>query len=277
MSNLKKLGLTALACLVLSACSSGGGNGDSTPTSQPTNNSTVIPATSSSSTSSATSSPSTSATDNSTGKVIVISGTIDTHQADTKTLTDASNLNVITVDGKEIRVAYADQGINAGTWTQMSSSQGNLYSCCGKFTDVRFGAIGSTGPEENDYIFYNGNPTKVMPTSGTANYNGHFIVTGDGSSAFDDEDYLTGTAQFTADFANKTITGSMQTELLQPINVNAKINGNGFTGSATSTSLVGTADVDGKFFGSNAKELGGVFNSLNDQDNAWGGAFGASQ
>lgn len=232
------------------------------PTNQPTNGSSVT----------APTSP-TSATDNSTGKAIVISGTLDTHQADTKTLTDASNLNVIVVDGKEIRVAYADQGIRAGTWTE----RGNLQSCCGKFTDVRFGAIVSTGPDENEYIFYNGNPTKTMPTTGTASYNGHFIVTGDISPAFDDEDYVTGTAQFNADFANKTVTGSMKADMLQPINVDAKINGNSFTGSATSTSFVGKAEVDGKFFGDNAKELGGVFNYLNDQDNAWGGAFGASQ
>lgn len=269
MTNLKGLGLTALACLVLSACSSSSGNGDNTAQPTQSNYSSTVTPVSSVTSSQAVSTPS----NNTTGSTIIISDINDRVIVTRKNLTDASNLNVINIDGKEIRVAYADTGINARTWTKVNS----LQSCCGKFTDVRFGAIDSAGPEENDYIFYNGNPTKVMPTSGTANYNGHFIVTGDDYPAFDDEDYVTGAAQFSADFANKTLTGSMKADALQAINVNAQINGNSFTGSATSASFVGKAEVDGKFFGDNAKELGGVFNYLNDQDNGWGGAFGASQ
>lgn len=258
MANFKKLGLTALACLVLSACGSSGGS-DNAPTQSSVGNTP--------STSSPTPTPTAK---NTTGAAIVVPGMDNNINVVRKDLTDASNLNVINVDGKEIRVAYADQGIRAGTWTQVNT----LQSCCGKFTDVRFGAINSTGPEENDYIFYNGNPTKTMPTAGTANYNGHFIVTGDGSSAFDNEDYLKGTAQFSADFANKTLTGSMKADALQAIDVNAKIDGNNFSGSANSASFSGNANVEGKFFGTNAKELGGLFNS--NQGN-WGGAFGASQ
>lgn len=272
MANFKKLGLTALACLVLSACGSSGGSDNAQPANNNIDSTPSIPTQAVPATGTTPSNPaqSTPASNNTTGAAIVVSRMDNNVNVVHKALTDASNLNVINVDGKEIRIAYSDMGINAGTWTKMNSTQ----SCCGKFSDVRFGAIGSTGPNENDYIFYNGNPTKVMPTSGIANYNGHFVVAGDVSPASDNEDYVTGSAQFTADFANKTLTGSMKADALQAIDVNAKIDGNNFSGSANSASFSGNANVEGKFFGTNAKELGGLFNS--NQGN-WGGAFGASQ
>lgn len=146
-----------------------------------------------------------------------------------------------------------------------------VQSCCGRFSDMRFGAIGSTGPNQKDIVFYNGNPTQTMPTAGTANYNGYFIVTGNKYPEIYD-DYLTGNAAFAVDFSAKTLNGTMNAETVDVINLNANISGNSFTGSANSASLSGTAKVEGKFYGENAKELGGMFKAAD-----WVGAFGASK
>ncbi|WP_314879563.1 Slam-dependent surface lipoprotein [Haemophilus parahaemolyticus] len=87
-----------------------------------------------------------------------------------------------------------------------------------------------------------------------------------------DDDYLKGTSRFNANFADKTLTGSLNfNEAI--INVNSRISGNSFTGSANSSALIGTGKVEGKFYGNNAKELGGMVNT----GNQWGAAFGAEK
>lgn len=278
MKNITKLGLTALACLVLSACGSSKGGDNS---AQPANNgntannltpSANTPAATPTNTTPVATSDTTTTNANATGGVYILSGEDRNLTLTKKALNDASNLNIITVDGQPIRVAYQDQGISAGTWTVMNENA----SCCGKYSDVRFGIKYSDGPTENDYFFYNGNVTKSMPTSGSATYNGHFIVDADDDyyRVFDNVDHLLGTANFTADFGAKTLSGSLNTQDLQPINVNATINGNSFNGTAQSATFRTTADVEGKFYGTNAKELGGIFM---DNEKMWGGAFGASQ
>lgn len=228
MKNITKLGLTALACLVLSACGS-----DSTGNS--------------------VNSLATVGNDGRTGSAIIISGEDERAIGTRKAITSADNFKqVIVIDGKSISIGSGD-------------SDG--------YNDVRFGAIGSIDKSESDYIFYNGNVTEAIPARGTATYNGHFIVAGD-TEQFEDEDYLTGTATFKVDFANKTLSGTLSEPTLQVINVDAQIQGNGFSGSAKSATFSTAADLEGKFYGKNAKELGGAFF---DSQKTWGGAFGASQ
>ncbi|AUI65139.1 MULTISPECIES: Slam-dependent surface lipoprotein [Glaesserella] len=276
MKGITKLSLTLLAGIVLTACggSGGGSSSNSASSVQPidTSSSTATSNNSTSSPSNTTSSNSTnSATtvSNSTGGTYVFSGIDDNVTTTYKVLNDASDLNFIVVDGQKIRVAYSN--ITSGSWTTIN----NTSVCCGKFTDVRFGAIGSTGPNEKDYIFYNGNPTQSVPTSGSATYTGHFIITGNHPVAFEDEDYLKGNVNFTANFSAKTLAGNLTDVAgLNPISVNTQISGNSFTGEANSSDFATKAVVEGKFFGENAKELGGIFK---DNGSTWGGAFGASK
>ena len=252
MKKSAKLATTLLAALVITACGSSGGKSDNTAntnTNTNTNTPTVVPSS------------------DSTGAVIVLSGSGSNFKVETKKLKD-TNLNFITVDGKAIRVAHTDLGIYSGTWTSIRDS---FATCCGKFSDVRFGLVDySEGPEENGHIFYNGNPSKTVPTSGKANYSGYFVVAGQ-TTEFDEDDFLKGDATFAADFGNKTLSGTLTQETLKPINVNATIAGNSFTGSANSATFSTKANVEGKFFGNNAKELGGIFTD----GKTWGGAFGA--
>lgn len=274
MKNITKLGLTALACLVLSACGSSGGGDNSS--AQPANSSnTVVNPT----TPTQPSQPVTPALNyNATGGAFVVSGEDDNIVVTRKSITSSDDFkHKIVLDGKEIAIGFPN--ILSGGWADL----GPIHTCCGNYSDVRFGYIESSNQNESDVAFYNGNVTKTMPTTGVANYTGDFIFTFDddayadlerrlGSSVIED-DYLAGKATFSADFGSKTLSGSLTQQHIEPINVKATINGNSFDGKAQSATFRTTADVHGKFYGNNAKELGGAF----DDGKYWGGAFGAAQ
>lgn len=176
----------------------------------------------------------------------------------------------ILVDGKAVKIAFPGIVSREG-WTHINT----IHNCCNKYRDVRFGHIVSADPSERDYLFYNGNATQVMPTNGSAKYNGDFIFVSDADAygALENSE-LTGKAAFEVDFANKTVVGNLTSPHVQPIEVKADISGNGFKGTARSSSFQTTADLNGKFYGANAKELGGVFA---DKEITWGGAFGATR
>lgn len=270
MIKLTQFALTAIGCVVLAACSGGGSSGGETANSPIKNSSTVtnaLPAFNNTSTS----------TNASTGAVIVT----DENRTRKVALTDASKFKTsIVVDGKEVAIGH--EGIYAGTWAQL----GNIRTCCGKYQDVRFGLVESRGLEEQDYVFYNGNPTKTMPTSGTASYTGNALIDFDGevypnveyklNTLGRDDDFIFGDARFTADFGNKSLSGSLTSQYIEPVNIQASITDNSFNGTAKSASFSTTANVEGKFYGVNAKELGGMF--IDSESRAtWGGVFGASQ
>ncbi|QLB21120.1 hypothetical protein A6B43_06090 [Vespertiliibacter pulmonis] len=279
MKKVTKFSLAILSSLVLAACSSGGGSGDNHSNNDAKQNTkpAVKPESAKPAVKPESAKPAVKPTntDNKlsinkegTGAVYIISDMDNNSKVTHKVLNNADNLNLIVVDGKPIRVSYEDIGIRAGYWARVNGSA----SCCGVFNSVRFGVIPSNGPEEKDYIFYNGKVSKNVPTSGTASYTGQFVITGN-AKQFDDEDYLFGDAKFKADFTNKQLKGSLEEASLKPIAVEAKIDGNAFSGSASSADFSTKANVEGKFFGENAKELGGIF----DDGKNWGGAFGASK
>lgn len=260
MKNMAKLSVTTLACLVLAACGGGGGGGSSQPT---TNNTPVV----------INPNPSTppATNDNSTGGVFMLSGEDDKTILVYKKLVSADKFEQqIVVDGKVVTIAFPGI-VSRNGWTHL----GTIHTCCNKYRDVRFGHIVSADPSENDYFFYNGNTTQVMPTGGIAKYNGDFIFDSEAEAHADLENSeLTGKAVFEVDFANKTVMGNLTSPHVKPIEVRADISGNGFTGTARSASFQNTADLSGKFYGNNAKELGGVFA---DKEMTWSGAFGAAQ
>lgn len=212
--------------------------------------------------------------ENMTGSAIVLTGD-DTNPAINEViLTNSSNFaTVLSVDGKTFPIGY--EGISAGSWFQTSANNGQpIVVCCGSFEHMRFGLVESRGPEDDDIFFFNGEPTQTMPTTGTARYNGHFILETDQVEVgFNEDWYFKGTATFTADFANKQLQGTLVSPVdkLSDITINSTISGNGFSGSASSTQI-SHAPVIGKFYGENAKELGGSFNNEN-----WTATFGAKQ
>ena len=271
-----KFSLTALATLTLAACGSSGGSDNSAPdngqnqinSTAPGNNNPVQ--------------VSSNGTGNGTGAALVTTGEDNNANVKRANLTDY-NLETLSIDGKTVRIAPPSNGstIFSGSWTEYGAGVTfNGYKfpttvsvCCGKYTDVRIGAIGSTEAGQEDILFYNGNPTKSMPSSGVVTYRGDSVISAD-TDKLPDEDYVKGSSTFTADFGNKKLTGTISAGNVNVVTVDAKISGNGFAGTAKSDLLNSQGTAEGKFYGENAKELGGLVKANN---NSWNGTFAAKK
>ncbi|WGE89547.1 Slam-dependent surface lipoprotein [Actinobacillus arthritidis] len=277
MKKLTKLGLAVLSGIVLSACSSGGDGGNSdtsanTPIADKASQSNQSSKTNNSSATKPSQVNNASSSSSVTGNAIVLSAQ-DDEVIEKRVAISGANTEIINVDGKSIRVSYKSQGISAGTWLNMNG----LHTCCDKYSAVRFGVI-ENPEDESSYVFYNGLPTESMPTSGTATYHGDALITGS-TTQFENEDWLKGTSKFNVDFGAKKLNGSIDVETLETVNITADISGNSFDGKAHSDSFSTQAKVEGKFYGDNAKELGGMLkdDSKIGAETSWGGVFGASQ
>ena len=281
-----KFSLTTLAALTLAACGSSGGGDAGSSSQAPTKDKQSAQTTQSSKKQSqpvkkqknSSNSASTSLNNKTGGAIVIDSDNKGKVTAKTVALTSA-NLYKINVDGKDIPIGFGP-GISARGWTQATAKtingmklNGKLEVCCGSYSNVRFGAIESQDPSQDDILFYNGYPTTSMPSSGVASYRGDSIISAD-TDKLPDEDYLKGSSSFTADFGNKKLTGTLSTHNKDVIKIDANISGNGFSGTAKSELLNSQGKAEGKFYGENAKELGG---SAKANDNSWGAAFAAKK
>ena len=254
-NSIVKFSLTALAAFTLAACGSSGGSSDNTAAASHDQKTQVTP--------SKTNLPtqnSTKANQTVTGSAFVISEQDDKVQVKNVKFNDA-NINQLEVDGQKITLTYP--GIYAGSWQRIN----NTAVCCGKYANVRMGVSLSKGPTEKDILFYNGAPTQNMPVTGLASYKGDSIILSDDIS--DDSDAVAGQSSFDVDFGAKTLSGSITANNVPTINISANISGNSFEGTAKSTKLTDGA-VEGKFYGNNALELGGLAKA---NDNSWGAGF----
>ena len=252
-----KFSLTALAAFTLAACGSSGGSSDNTAAASHDQKTQVTP--------SKTNLPtqnSTKANQTVTGSAVVISGQDDKVQVKNVKFNNA-NINQLEVDGQTITLTYP--GIYAGSWQRIN----NTAVCCGKYANVRMGVSLSNGPTEKDILFYNGAPTQNMPVTGLASYKGDSIILSDDIDDDSDEDAVAGQSSFDVNFGAKTLSGSITANNVPTINISANISGNSFEGTAKSTKLTDGA-VEGKFYGNNAVELGGLAKA---NDNSWGAGF----
>ena len=147
---------------------------------------------------------------------------------------------------------------------------------------ARYGLAYSDKAPAKLVAFYQGEPTPVnqVPSTGAATYLGYAIAVdaaeinkyGQGNTDYG-EKY--GLSKFTADFANKKLTGTLsdwQNKAKQQpkqVKIVADIQANTFKGTANNT---GTAE--GKFYGANAQNLAGAFN---DKSQNLQGVFGANK
>ena len=260
LNHILKFGTTALAAFVLSACGSSGGGSDNQDSS-PVNNRELNQSNT------------------------LVNNNVVQQQANKKTGTafiddngsfrrapiNGYNTTSINVEGINLEIGFPD--ISAEGWAKTTANDRRIDVCCGRYSDIRFGINDSLDDNGKFYLFYNGNPTLNMPTSGSASYHGQSIISAD-IPALDDEDFYTGSSQFNVDFGNKTLNGSLGINNIQPVNINASISGNSFSGSASSSSLPSAARVEGKFYGVQAKELAGLAQA---NDNSWAAAFGAQK
>lgn len=274
-----KFSLTALAALTLAACGSSGGGDAGSSSQAPTKDKQAAQATQTTKNQNNVSGSVSPSSNNKTGGVIVIDSD-NKGNVTTKTVAlTSANLYKINVDGKDIPIGFGP-GISARDWTVASAQtingmklNGKLEVCCGSYSNVRFGAIESQDPSQDDILFYNGYPTTSMPSSGVASYVGDSIITAD-TDKLPDEDYVKGSSSFTADFGNKKLAGTISAANVDVVKIDANISGNGFSGTAKSDLLNSQGTAEGKFYGENAKELGGLVKA---NDNSWGAAFAAKK
>ena len=274
-----KFSLTALAALTLVACGSSGGGDAGSSSQAPTKDKQAAQTTQSAKKQNNSSNSASTSSNNKTGGAIVVdSDKKGNVTAKTVALTSA-NLYKINVDGKDIPIGFGP-GIGSGGWSVFKAQtingmklNGKLEVCCGSYSNVRFGAIESQDPSQDDILFYNGYPTTSMPSSGVASYKGDSIISAD-TDKLPDEDYLKGSSSFTADFGNKKLTGTLSTHNKDVVKIDANISGNGFSGTAKSDLLNSQGKAEGKFYGENAKELGG---SAKANDNSWVASFAAKK
>ena len=277
-NSILKFSLTALATLTLAACGSSGGGDAGSRSQAPTKDKPATQANQPTKKQNNSNTPMLPSSNNKTGGVIVVDNEGDNVVTKNIALT-SPNLYKINVDGKDIPIGFGP-GISSVGWA-VSKAQtingmklnGKLEVCCGTYSNVRFGAIESQDPSQDDIFFYNGYPTTSMPSSSVVTYRGDSIISAD-TDKLPDEDYLKGSSIFTADFGNKKLTGTISAGNVDVVTVDAKISGNGFAGTAKSALLNSQGTAEGKFYGENAKELGGLVKA---NDNSWGGTFAAKK
>lgn len=225
------------------------------------------------------------------------------HLRDTKHVLSGGQLDKVVIDGKEIMLMKAPQTPRINVWTEGSRSKVKdpiteeekiLYSDSvfqssrGGYSYTWFGVVNTDREDikpnqENeriDTMIAHGKltPTAEVPTSGTAKYNGHAIYYTNGTSNDPfDTNKSTGTTEFNVDYGKKTITGVVKDDAKKAADITLKgdINGNSFEGVQAQKFNGKDVNVEmkGRFFGPNAVEMGGVFNSRNNDDIL--GAFGA--
>ena len=258
--NLKKFSLTILAALTLTACGSSGGSGDSQSSHTP---STSIH----------------TQNNDKTGGAFIISGEDELATLKKVEITN-SDLNILYINGTKIPLS--SPSIKSSGWLDISSDKVSIDGietsrdikvCCGKYTDTRIGTVLSKNENEDTYFFYNGNLTRNMPVGGTVNYNTGDSILSSYHDELGDTDEAVGTSQFSADFINKKLTGSLSVNNTK-LNIKADISGNTFSGTAQSDAFKSQGIAEGKFYGENAKELGGLVKA---NDNSWSGAFAAKK
>lgn len=247
MKKLTNFGLTALCIVTLAACSGGGGGGDNSsnqPNSPQTGGNQIV-------------GPSNVPTVAGGG---LKNATVTAHS--------------IKVDGKELALSLP--GI---------ISRGNSKILAGNVEIVKniegFQYIGfvSEGTGKQRYAYYGSNQpeTSAMPTAGVARYEGDVVYSYGGKLEADDHGIADGDIKLTVDFGNKTLIGTIDDAIggTGPqgyAQVNGKISGSGFTGTVSTTTT--SADLAGKFYGTNAASLAGVFG---DKNNTLSGAFEANK
>ena len=203
---------------------------------------------------------------------------------------DDNNVNLVNVEGQEIEIipsGYYERpgfiGINAKELLEEFSPKSQRSVSGKNYKNIRWGTF--TDPSLNSYyhVAFGVNPTTEMPQSGIVNYTGY----GSHLEAAKKEGYFLSSARLTANFADKTLNGTISLAktgfndvlvsndiaggALPPhlhfddVSLSAKIQGNQFSGINSQG-----VQVEGGFYGKDADEVAGTY-----QGNDKFGVFGA--
>ena len=266
LNHIFKFGTTALAALVLSACSSSGGGSDDQDVSAPSNqteqsqpstaaNNTQQPTTSSSQPTSPTTTPNQVLTAKNIGFVIPKVKGAEVEIAYPKA--EAVDLDVLNVEGKSFNIVPT--GWAASEVLEITSNNVTRLVSGTKYKNVRWGLISQEGLNNHYLLAYGINPTTNMPATGQATYVGNgvhsYASNGEGIDT-----YHLSNAKFNVNFADKSLEGSITPANNKPfgnvdeIKLSAKIDGNQFSGKTAEGTETG-----GRFYGFGASELSGSY------------------
>ena len=281
LNHIFKFGTTALAALVLSACSSSGGGSDDQDVSAPSNqteqsqpstaaNNTQQPTTSSSQPTSPTTTPNQVLTAKNIGFVIPKVKGAEVEIAYPKA--EAVDLDVLNVEGKSFNIVPT--GWAASEVLEITSNNVTRLTSGKKYKNVRWGFISQEGLNNHYLLAYGINPTTNMPATGQATYVGNgvhsYASNGEGIDT-----YHLSNAKFNVNFADKSLEGSITPANNKPfgsvneVKLSAKIDGNQFSGKTAEGTETG-----GRFYGFGASELSGSY--INPQATQIG-VFGAQK
>ncbi|UNU72768.1 transferrin-binding protein-like solute binding protein [Moraxella nasovis] len=234
------------------------------------------------------------------------------------------NLNATKVDEvlADTQVIQVTKNGQARTFVLAQTDDGKtstkfIHVCCDNLAYTKFGRF-NVGDMTDTRYFVQGQRSKAIPDTGTATYSGHWTGFIDSTrprketdAKYDNnpfvknyfsDDAQNNTAKFTADFGQKTLIGRFLTGTQPVLDMNAKINGTAFSGTAktedagftfnrfstgaTETIHIKDAKVMGGFYGDNGAELGGSIHynnndgkpsSFNDESIRLGMVFGAKK
>ncbi len=180
--------------------------------------------------------------------------------------------------GLQSRIANDANGVTTFTSTTTTTADHSRY---GRFDfvkvsnhDVYFGEWSQTGSATagDHTVYYGGTGASAsLPTAGTATY------AVKGISDYQNHSILSGT--FTADFANKELTGAIQSSGGYKVDIGTAdikgtaISGSGAVASQGGSNLATGGAVNGQFFGTNGSSLAGIatFSGASQYDTAFGG------
>lgn len=252
---------TVSTVVLLSACGSGGsGSGVSAPAPTPKPNTTSSTSTNPSTTTPAT--PSNPQTSSYTFQGVKVAEGTSAGLA----VADSSGKYTYNYNGSVVDITY--KGISAGQIINLDVGDVNQVVGGSTYSYSRFGAMAPKGHAEKGEVFYMGQLTANMPTTGTAVYKGLAVdrwVTDTGVKIFNSSPVM-----FNVDFAKKTLSGSTEGNIY--MFEAAPISGNHFAGNLKYGQFI-TGNYAGSFFGPNAEELGGIGQFKPDADGNDAGAF----
>lgn len=180
------------------------------------------------------------------------------------------SLDKVVIDGREIALTGNHFGQRGNGFQQTSSESGRTIVHTG-YSYTRFGGSQIIqNDKETENVFGYGELTALndMPTKGTAKYVGHALYGHKNSDGWSSN----AKSQFDVNYGARKITGQITDPKLPTVHVEGSILANGFAG------VKNGVQMQGRFFGPQAAELGGTFHKgIDDASAELIGSFGAKK
>ncbi|MCT8774583.1 transferrin-binding protein-like solute binding protein [Glaesserella parasuis] len=231
---------------------------------------------------------------------IIDASKIDLTHFNSSELTNFGDASVLIIDGKKMDLAGS--GFTNKHTIEINGKTMVAVACCSNLEYMKFGQLWQQAEGEkakDNSLFLQGERTATdkMPKGGNYKYIGTWdaqVSKENNWVATADDDRKAGyRTEFDVDFGNKNLSGKLfDKNGVNPVfTVDAKINGNGFTGKAKTSDAGFALDsgssrydnvkfsdvaVNGGFYGPTAAELGGQFFHKSDNGSV-GAVFGAKQ